>query len=67
MSESLPIGNPGSVFSPSEQGGYDALAGLALNMRWSWNHATRRNLAAGWTPIYGISPKTGSLQGESQR
>jgi starch phosphorylase len=27
-------------FSPTEIEGFDSLAELALNMRWSWNHAT---------------------------
>jgi starch phosphorylase len=40
MSEKIQVGSPVYNFLPREIEGFDSLAELALNMRWSWNHAT---------------------------
>ena len=40
MSEETPVSNSMYCFLPTEIEGFDALAELALDMRWSWNHAT---------------------------
>jgi starch phosphorylase len=39
MNESLPVSHPIYSVLPMEVEGVDALAELALDMRWSWNHA----------------------------
>jgi starch phosphorylase len=39
MSESMRVGSPVHAFLPFEVEGFDALAELALDMRWSWNDA----------------------------
>ncbi len=38
MSEYAPFGHPVYSFLPTEVGGFDDLAELALDLRWSWNH-----------------------------
>src|SRR5271155_2262714 len=35
-----PVGQPIHSPVPTEIEGYDSLAELALNLRWTWNHAT---------------------------
>ncbi len=40
MSQKTVAGKPGYNLLPADIEGFDALAELALNMRWSWNHAT---------------------------
>ena len=40
MSEQTPAGQPINSFLPTDIPGVDSLAKLALDMRWSWNHAT---------------------------
>ena len=40
MSEQSPVSHPVHKVSPTEIEGFDSLAELALNLRWSWNHAT---------------------------
>jgi glycogen phosphorylase len=40
MSEQTPTGQPINSFLPTDIPGVDSLAKLALDMRWSWNHAT---------------------------
>jgi starch phosphorylase len=40
MSEETPVSNSMYCFLPTEIEGFDSLAELALDMRWSWNHAT---------------------------
>jgi starch phosphorylase len=40
MSEQTRVSRPIYSFLPTEVEGFDSLAELALNMRWSWNHAT---------------------------
>lgn len=40
MSEQTHVSNPIYSFLPTEVEGFDSLAELALDMRWSWNHAT---------------------------
>ncbi len=39
MSENMRVGSPIHAFLPFEVEGFDALAELALDMRWSWNDA----------------------------
>ena len=38
MSKQIPVANPISRFRPGEVEGFDSLAELALDLRWSWNH-----------------------------
>jgi glycogen phosphorylase len=38
MSKQTPVNNPIYSFLPTEVDGFDSLAELALDMRWSWNH-----------------------------
>ena len=40
MSEETRVGHPIYGLLPTEVEGFDSLAELALDMRWSWNHAT---------------------------
>ena len=40
MSEQTRVSHPMYSLLPTEIEGFDSLAELALNMRWSWNHAT---------------------------
>ena len=40
MSEQSRVSHPIYSLLPTEIEGFDSLAALALNMRWSWNHAT---------------------------
>src|SRR5271154_6435615 len=40
MSEPIPFSNPMFSVRPVQVEGFDSLAELALNLRWSWNHAT---------------------------
>jgi starch phosphorylase len=40
MNEPERISHPKEIFLPVDVEGVDSLAGLALDMRWSWNHAT---------------------------
>jgi starch phosphorylase len=40
MSDQTRVSHPIYNLLPTEIGGFDSLAELALNMRWSWNHAT---------------------------
>jgi starch phosphorylase len=40
MSEQPPGGHPDYSLVPTEIDGFDSLSDLALDMRWSWNHAT---------------------------
>jgi starch phosphorylase len=40
MKEQIRVNNPLYSFLPTEIEGFDSLAELALDMRWSWNHAT---------------------------
>jgi len=40
MNSTAPINGPLVSHPAQEVGGFDALAELALNLRWSWNHAT---------------------------
>lgn len=40
MNKELPDSRPPSIDPPTDATGADALAELALDMRWSWNHAT---------------------------
>ncbi|MGB5450681.1 MAG: alpha-glucan family phosphorylase [Sedimenticolaceae bacterium] len=40
MSEQTRIGHPKELLLPTDVAGFNALAELALDMRWSWNHAT---------------------------
>jgi starch phosphorylase len=40
MSKATPISKPVYSLLPTDIVGFDSLAELALNMRWSWNHAT---------------------------
>src|SRR5271170_4552023 len=40
MKEQTPVNRPSLYNLPTEIEGYDSLAELALNLRWSWNHAT---------------------------
>jgi starch phosphorylase len=39
MSKLKRVGSPIYTFFPTEVEGFDSLGELALNMRWSWNHA----------------------------
>ena len=39
MSKKAPADKPGYDLLPAESAGFDSLAELALDMRWSWNHA----------------------------
>ena len=39
MSEQTPVGKPASNPLPADAEGFNSLAELALDMRWSWNHA----------------------------
>ncbi len=40
MSEQMPASHPLCTLLPSDVKGFDSLVELALDMRWSWNHAT---------------------------
>ena len=40
MSEQTRVSHPIYNLLPTEIEGFDSLAELALNLRWSWNHAT---------------------------
>jgi starch phosphorylase len=40
MSKDERVGYPIGAHQAAEVGGFDSLAELALNMCWSWNHAT---------------------------
>jgi starch phosphorylase len=40
MSKQTRVSHPIYSFLPMEVEGFDSLAELALNMRWSWNHAS---------------------------
>jgi glycogen phosphorylase len=40
MSERTRVSHPIYNLLPTEIEGFDSLAELALDMRWSWNHAT---------------------------
>jgi starch phosphorylase len=40
MNEPTPVSHPVYNLFPEDVEGFDALAELALDMRWSWNHAT---------------------------
>jgi len=40
MSEQTPISNAMDSLLPTDIEGFESLAELALNLRWSWNHAT---------------------------
>lgn len=40
MSKQTRVGHPLYNLLPTEIEGFDSLAELALDMRWSWNHAT---------------------------
>jgi starch phosphorylase len=40
MSDQLSLSHPAYRFLPTEIEGFDSLAELALDLRWSWNHAT---------------------------
>jgi starch phosphorylase len=40
MSEQTPVSKPNYNYAPWDVEGFDSLAELALDMRWSWNHAT---------------------------
>ena len=40
MSKQISVGSPIYNLLPTEIEGFDSLAELALDMRWSWNHAT---------------------------
>ena len=40
MSEQTRVSHPMYNLLPTEIEGFDSLAELALNLRWSWNHAT---------------------------
>ena len=40
MSDSIPVNQPVHGQSTADVAGYDSLAELALDLRWSWNHAT---------------------------
>ncbi|MGB5493656.1 MAG: DUF3417 domain-containing protein, partial [Sedimenticolaceae bacterium] len=40
MSEQSRIGHPKELLLPTDIAGFDSLAELALDLRWSWNHAT---------------------------
>jgi len=39
MSKQAPVGKPSSNLLPADVEGFDSLVELALDMRWSWNHA----------------------------
>ena len=39
MSEQIPVSQPIYSLFPTDIEGVDSLAELALDMRWSWNHA----------------------------
>jgi len=40
MNQPTPVGIPAKNYSTPEVEGFDSLAELALDLRWSWNHAT---------------------------
>ena len=40
VSQQTPVSTPVSSYLPKDVEGFDSLAELALDMRWSWNHAT---------------------------
>jgi len=40
MSKQTPVSKPIYSLLPTDVEGFDSLAELALDMRWSWNHAT---------------------------
>jgi starch phosphorylase len=40
LSKQTPVSKPTSSLLPTDIEGFDSLAQLALDMRWSWNHAT---------------------------
>jgi starch phosphorylase len=39
MSKQTPVSKPNYSLLPTDVEGFDSLAELALDMRWSWNHA----------------------------
>ena len=39
MDKAKRVGSPIYTFLPLEVEGFDSLAELALDMRWSWNHS----------------------------
>jgi starch phosphorylase len=40
MSTPTPFSQPNLSYLPKDIEGFDSLAELALDLRWSWNHAT---------------------------
>ena len=46
MSKQTRVLSPIYSFLPTEIEGFDSLAELALDMRWSWNHYTDEAVAA---------------------
>jgi starch phosphorylase len=40
MTNPSPVGEPTDSPLATKVGGFDPLAGPALDLRWSWNHAT---------------------------
>jgi glycogen phosphorylase len=40
MSNESPVNKPNYCFFPADVEGFDSLAELALDLRWSWNHST---------------------------
>ncbi len=46
MSKQTRVTHPIYNLLPTEIEGFDSLAELALDMRWSWNHATDEGVAA---------------------
>src|ERR1035438_5534119 len=40
MSEQISVNRPAHCNLPADIEGFDSLAELALNLHWSWNHAT---------------------------
>ena len=38
MSQQIPVSKPIYSLLPTDDEGFDSLAELALDMRWSWNH-----------------------------
>ncbi len=40
MSEQSRVGHPKELLLPTDISGFDSVAELSLDMRWSWNHAT---------------------------
>ena len=46
MSKQTRVSHPIYSLLPTEVEGFDSLAELALDMRWSWNHCDRQSVAA---------------------